>query len=82
MIHAAPTILNAYGTPPRKTHLCCALEHALVEQGFRVYFTLAFRLVQHLLVAKQDLRLDDELRKLDAFDATSKANLQLCLTSG
>ena len=52
-----------------KTHLCCALGHALVTQGFRVYFTPAFRLVQRLLVAKRDLRLDDELRKLDAFDA-------------
>jgi len=52
-----------------KTHLCCAIGHALVEQGFRVYFTPAFRLVQRLLVAKRDLRLDDELRKLDLFDA-------------
>ncbi|MCP4500946.1 MAG: ATP-binding protein [Deltaproteobacteria bacterium] len=54
---------------PGKMRLYCALGHALVEQGFRVYFTPAFRLVQRILVAKRDLHLDDELRKLDAFDA-------------
>ena len=59
-----------FGLPGRgKTHLCCALGHALIEQGHRVLFMPAFRLVQRLLMAKRDLCLDGELKKLDAFDA-------------
>ena len=40
----------------------------ILSQGRRVYFTPAVNLVQHLLVAKRDLRLEAALRKLDAFD--------------
>jgi DNA replication protein DnaC len=34
-----------------------------------VLFTPAYRLVQRLLVAKRNLALEEELRRLDAFDA-------------
>ena len=60
----------AFGLPGRgKTHLCCAVAQELIlTQGRRVFFTPAVNLVQHLLAAKRDLRLEAALRKLDAFD--------------
>jgi DNA replication protein DnaC len=45
-----------------KSHLACALGHALVEGGHSV-------LVQVLLAARRDLCLPKTLRSLDAFDA-------------
>src|SRR6478672_2156373 len=60
----------AFGLPGRgKTHLLCAIGHALVDAGHTVLFTPAFKLVQRLLAAKAELRLDKELRRLDHFDA-------------
>jgi len=60
----------AFGLPGRgKTHLCCAIARELiVAHGYKVLFFPAVHLVQKLLVAKRDLRLENELRKLDAFD--------------
>jgi DNA replication protein DnaC len=59
----------AFGLPGvGKTHAMIALGHALVECGIAVYFTPAFKLVQHLLAAKRDLELPRVLRKLDRFD--------------
>lgn len=59
----------AFGLPGRgKTHLVCAVGHELIQAGYKVYFVPTFRLVQRLLQAKKDLRLDRELKKLDAFD--------------
>lgn len=60
----------AFGLPGRgKTHLVCALGHELVQRGHRVLFTPTFALVQRLLAAKRDLRLEKELAVLDRFDA-------------
>jgi DNA replication protein DnaC len=60
----------AFGLPGRgKTHVLCAVGHALVERGYRVLFTPAYQLVQRLLAAKQALRLEKELHKLDGFAA-------------
>jgi DNA replication protein DnaC len=60
----------AFGLPGRgKTHLVCAIGHELVRRGRRVFFTATFALVQRLLAAKRDLRLEKELALLDAFDA-------------
>lgn len=60
----------AFGLPGRgKTHLVCALGHELVQRGYRVLFTATFALVQRLLAAKRDLRLEKELAVLDRFDA-------------
>ena len=68
-VHRAENLL-AFGLPGRgKTHYLCAIGHELVQRGLRVLFVPAFRLVQSLLAAKRDLRLDRELRRLDAFDA-------------
>jgi DNA replication protein DnaC len=62
--------LLAFGLPGRgKSHTLCAVGHELVQRGYKVLFTPAYRLVQRLLVAKRDLALDAELRRLDAFDA-------------
>jgi DNA replication protein DnaC len=59
----------AFGLPGRgKTHLACAIGHELVQRGRRVFFTPTFALVQRLLAAKRDLRLEKELTALDAFD--------------
>jgi len=59
----------AFGLPGRgKTHTACAIGHELVKRGHRVLFTLAFRLVQRLLIAKRDLELERHLRQLDRFD--------------
>ena len=60
----------AFGLPGRgKTHLVCALGHELVQRGHRVLFTPTFAIVQRLLAAKRDLRLEKELAILDRFDA-------------
>jgi DNA replication protein DnaC len=60
----------AFGLPGRgKTHLACAIGHELVRRGHAVFFTSAVLLVQRLLVAKKELRLEEELRVLDTFDA-------------
>lgn len=59
----------AFGLPGRgKTHLACAIGHELVKRGHAVFFTSAVLLVQRLLVAKKELRLEAELECLDAFD--------------
>jgi DNA replication protein DnaC len=59
-----------FGLPGRgKTHVACAIGHELIRRGHRVLFTPTYALVQRLLVAKRDLRLEDELAVLDGFDA-------------
>lgn len=52
-----------------KSHLACALGHALVERGRSVLFTPTYQLVQTLLAARRDLSLPRALRALDVFDA-------------
>jgi len=60
----------AFGLPGRgKTHVLAAIGHELVQRGYAVLFTPAYRLVQRLLAAKRDLLLDRELKRLDAYDA-------------
>lgn len=51
-----------------KSHLACALGHALVGAGTSVLFTPTYQLVQQLLVARRDLCLPRALRALDAYD--------------
>ncbi|MFZ4580686.1 MAG: IS21-like element helper ATPase IstB [Myxococcota bacterium] len=58
-----------FGLPGRgKSHTACAIGHELVMRGLTVYFTPAFKLVQRLLVARRDLKMERELNRLDAFD--------------
>ena len=59
-----------FGLPGRgKTHVVSAIGHELVQRGYRVLFTPTFALVQRLLAAKRELRLEADLLALDAFDA-------------
>lgn len=59
-----------FGLPGRgKTHVACAIGHALIRTGRRVRFYAAYQLVQELLAARRDLKLPDALRRLDRFDA-------------
>jgi DNA replication protein DnaC len=62
--------LLVFGLPGRgKTHFLCALGRELILRHARaIYFTPTFKLVQQLLAAKKDLRLDALLKKLDRFD--------------
>src|SRR5512140_201378 len=62
--------LLVFGLPGRgKTHFLCALGRELIlRHGFKIFFTPTFKLVQQLLAAKKDLRLDTLLKKLDGFD--------------
>jgi DNA replication protein DnaC len=68
-VHRAENVL-AFGLPGRgKTHVMAAIGHELVQRGYAVLFTPAYRLVQRLLAAKRDLALDRALKRLDGFDA-------------
>lgn len=59
----------AFGMPGRgKTHVISAIGHALVARGISVLWRPACHLVQQLLAAKRDLKLEAELRKLDRFE--------------
>jgi DNA replication protein DnaC len=50
-----------------KSHLLAALAHELILQGQAVWWTPTASLVQLLLAAKRDLRLPQELRRLDRY---------------
>ncbi|KMK68198.1 DNA replication protein [Puniceibacterium sp. IMCC21224] len=51
-----------------KTHILCAIGHALIETGHRVFYTRTSDLVQRLQAARRDLVLEAALAKLDKFD--------------
>jgi DNA replication protein DnaC len=51
-----------------KSHLVNGLGHALIDAGRRVLFMRCGDLVQRLQAARRDLRLPQELAKLDRFD--------------
>ena len=60
--------LVAIGNPGAgKTHLLCAIGHALIEAGYRVLYSRATDLVQKLQAARRDLALESALAKLDRF---------------
>ena len=52
-----------------KTHLLCALGVSLIYSGRRAYFTTTSYLVQELLVAKRELKLETFIKKLEKFEA-------------
>lgn len=59
-----------FGNPGSgKTHLLCALGHELVRKGRTVFFVPCALLVQRLLLAKAELWLEKEFKRLDKFDA-------------
>ncbi len=60
----------AFGNPGSgKTHLLCAIGQELIHAGRRVYFTPCALLVQELLRAKQELKLDRHIKRLAKHDA-------------
>jgi DNA replication protein DnaC len=61
--------LLAFGLPGRgKTHCLAALGRELIlRHEYTVYFTSTYKLVQQLLAAKQALRLEALLKKLDRY---------------
>ncbi len=63
------TNVCVFGNPGTgKTHIASAIGHELVRQGRSVYFSLVGELMERLLVAKKDLSLTKELRRLDSFE--------------
>lgn len=59
----------AFGPPGSgKSHLLSAIGHALIDAGHRVLFARCSDFVQRLQAARRDLRLPQELAKLDRFD--------------
>ena len=59
-----------FGLPGRgKTHLAAAIGHELImRHAMPVLFTSTFSLVQRLLAAKAELRIEKEFARLDKFD--------------
>ncbi len=59
----------AFGLPGRgKTHFLAAVGRELIlRHRYAVLFTPTFKLVQRLLAAKKELRLDQELKRLDHY---------------
>jgi DNA replication protein DnaC len=61
--------LLAFGPPGSgKSHLLSGVGHALIDAGRSVLFTRCSDLVQRLQAARRDLRMPQELAKLDRFD--------------
>lgn len=50
-----------------KSHLLASVAHGLIQQGVPVLWSSTAQLMQRLLAAKRDLRLPQELAKLDRF---------------
>ena len=61
----------AFGLPGRgKSHFLAAVARELIlRYRYPVLFTSTFKLVQQLLAAKQELRLESELKRLDHYAA-------------
>jgi DNA replication protein DnaC len=69
LVDRAENVL-AFGNPGTgKTHLMCGIAHELIRNGRTVYFVHAYALVQHLVAAKRDLRLPQEIKRLDRYEA-------------
>ena len=60
LLFGAPVVGNS--------HLVCGLGHALIDAGRRVLLTRRSDLVQRLQAARRNLRLPQDLTKLDRFD--------------
>ena len=59
----------AFGLPGRgKTHYLSAIGHEMIQRhGIPVLFAPSYKLIQRLLEAKRDLRLEAMLKKLDGY---------------
>jgi DNA replication protein DnaC len=66
-LHKGANIL-LFGPPGAgKSHLAAAIGLALVENGWRVFFTRTTDLVQRLQVARRELTLESAIAKLDKY---------------
>ena len=54
-----------------KSHILCAIGHALIETGYRVLYTRTGDLVQNLQAARRDLLLESALGKAHWLNSTS-----------
>ena len=60
----------AFGNPGSgKTHLLCAIGHELILKERRILFRSCNLLVQEMLIAKRDLKLQQLLKRLAKYDA-------------
>ena len=66
-LHSATNVVAAGLPGVGKSHIAAALGHELILQGYPVLWTPTSNLVQRLLAAKRDLRLPQELARLDKF---------------
>ena len=58
-----------FGNPGSgKTHLICAIAHELIKLDKRVYFGTCALLLQELLLAKRNLRLQNLLKRFNRYD--------------
>lgn len=67
-VQEAENVLLFGGPGKGKTHVAAAIGHELANRGIAVHFVATFKLVQRLLVAKKNLALDAELKRLDRFE--------------
>lgn len=67
-VETGANLLGLGNSGTGKTHLLCAIGHALVEAGKRVLYTSTTDIVQKLQLARRDLALEAALAKLDKFD--------------
>jgi DNA replication protein DnaC len=59
----------AFGNPGSgKTHLLCAIAQELVQRGRRVLFIASSMLVQELLIAKRELKLERLIKRLARYE--------------
>lgn len=68
-VHQARNVLLFGASGVGKTHLAAAVGHGLIERGVRVRYTATTALVQELQLARQQLRLEEALEKLDKYRA-------------
>ena len=66
-VHQSRNLLLFGASGVGKTHLATAIGHGLTEKGIRVRYYTTTHLVQQLQQARQDLRLEDALRKFDKY---------------
>jgi DNA replication protein DnaC len=64
-VEEAINVVAIGGPGVGKSHVVCALGHELIQQGHSVLWISTAEMVQRLLAAKRDLRLPQELARLD-----------------
>ncbi|MCP5085053.1 MAG: ATP-binding protein [Alphaproteobacteria bacterium] len=65
--HQARNLILFGASGVGKSHLAAAIGYGLIEQGVRVRYVASTALVQQLQLARQQLRLEDALAKLDKY---------------